>query len=78
MKIPLNRKLVEYSMFSHRQRGWMIGLVFLALIITILVFPYLLIGTPVAVLFLDIGLTVLVVMFVGVFIVLGLILYLGN
>lgn len=65
-------------MFSHRQRGWMIGLVFLALIIVILVFPYLLIGTPVAVLFLDIELTVLVVMFVGVFFVLGLILYLGN
>ncbi len=65
-------------MFSRRQRGWMIGLVFLALIIVILVFPYILIGTPVAVLFLDIELTVLVVMFVGVFFVLGLILYLGN
>ncbi|MFX1300469.1 MAG: hypothetical protein ACFFAL_09740 [Promethearchaeota archaeon] len=65
-------------MFSRRQRGWMIGLVFLALIIVILVFPYLLIGTPVAVLFLDIELTVLVVMFVGVFFLLGLILYLGN
>lgn len=65
-------------MFSRRQRGWIIGLVFLALIIVILVFPYLLIGTPVAVLFLDIELTVLVVMFVGVFFVLGLILYLGN
>lgn len=46
--------------------------------IVILVFPYILIGTPVAVLFLDIELTVLVVMFVGVFFVLGLILYLGN
>lgn len=65
-------------MFSRRQRGWMIGLVFLALIIVILVFPYLLIGTPVAVLFLDIELTVLVIMFVGVFFLLGLILYLGN
>jgi len=65
-------------MFSRRQRGWMIGLVFLALIITILVFPYLLIDTPVAVLFLDIELTVLVIMFIGVFFVLGLILYLGN
>lgn len=56
----------------------MIGLVFLAVIIAILVFPYLLIGTPVAVLFLDIELTVLVVIFVGVFFVLGLLLYLGN
>ena len=65
-------------MFSHRQRGWMIGLVFLALIIVILVFPYLLIVTPVAVLFLDIELTVFVVTLVGVFFVLGLILYLGN
>jgi hypothetical protein len=65
-------------MFSRRQRGWMIGLVFLALLIVILVFPYLLIGTPLAVLFLDIELTVLVVMFAGVFFVLGLILYLGN
>jgi len=65
-------------MFSRRQRGWMIGLVFLAVIIAILIFPYLLIGTPLAVLFLDIELTVLVVMFVGVFFVLGLLLYLGN
>jgi hypothetical protein len=65
-------------MFSRRQRGWMIGLVFLGVIIAVLVFPYLLIGSPLAVLFLDIELTVLVVMFIGVFFLLGLILYLGN
>jgi hypothetical protein len=65
-------------MFSRRQRGWMIGLAFLVVIIAIFVFPYLLIGTPVAALFLNIELSVLVIIFVGAFFVLGLILYLGN
>jgi hypothetical protein len=78
MRISLNLPLVELSMFSRRQRGWMIGLAFLVLIITIIFFPYLLIGTPLAGLFADIELTVLVVMFAGAFFVFCLLLYLGN
>lgn len=65
-------------LLSRRQRGWLIGLVLLAVMITFIVYPYVLIDTPIAVLFSNMELAVIVVLFGGMLFLLGLILYLGN
>jgi hypothetical protein len=65
-------------LLSRRQRGWLIGLVLLAVMITFLVYPFVLIDSPLAVLFLNTELAVIVVLFGGMLFLLGLILYLGN
>ena len=64
--------------FSRRQRGWIIGIVLLILLFAFLSYPYLLINSPFAVLFLNTALSVVVVLFGGMLFLLGIILYLGN
>ncbi|MFX0168689.1 MAG: hypothetical protein ACFE89_04935 [Candidatus Hodarchaeota archaeon] len=63
---------------SRRQRGWIIGIVLLILLFAFLSFPFLLIDTPFAVLFLNTALSVVVILFGGMLFLLALILYLGN
>lgn len=64
--------------FSRRQRGWILGIVLLVLLIAFLSYPSLLINTPFAVLFLNTALSVIVVLFGGMLFLLALILFLGN
>ena len=64
--------------FSRRQRGWIIGIVLLILLFAFLSYPYLLINSPFAVLFLNTALSVVVVLFGGMLFLLAIILYLGN
>ena len=64
--------------FSKRQRGWILGIVLIILLIAFLSYPYLLIDTPLAALFLNTALSVVVVLFGGMLFLLALILYFGN
>lgn len=64
-------------LFSRRRRGWLIGIVFLIVIITLLIYPTLIIGTPLGAFF-TIELAVVVVLFAGMMFLLCLLLYLGN
>ena len=64
--------------FSRRQRGWIIGIVLLILLFAFLSYPYLLINTPFAILFLNTALSVVAVLFGGMLFLLAIILYLGN
>lgn len=65
-------------LLSRRQRGWLIGMVLLIVIITFLVYPFILVDTPLAALFYNMELAVVVILFGGMLFLLGLILYLGN
>lgn len=62
---------------SRRQLGWIISLILLVTIIGFLIYPFVLIDTPLATLFTDIEISVVVVLFAGMFFLLLLLLYLG-
>jgi len=64
-------------LFSRRRRGWLIGIVFLIVLITLLIYPALIIGTPLGALF-TIELAVVIVLFAAMMFLLCLLLYLGN
>ncbi len=64
-------------MVSKRLVGWAISLVLLVTILSLLFYPYILTGTPLALLSSDIELAVVVVLFGGMFFLLFLLLYLG-
>jgi hypothetical protein len=64
--------------FSRRQRGWILGIVLLILLFAFLSYPFVLIGTPLAALFLNTALGVVVILFGGMLFLLALIHYLGN
>jgi hypothetical protein len=64
-------------LFSRRRRGWLIGIVFLIVIITLLIHPPLIFGTPLGALFTT-ELAVVIVLFAGMMFLLCLLLYLGN
>lgn len=64
-------------LFTRRRRGWLISIVFLIVIITLLIYPVLIIGTPLSALF-SIELAVVIVLFAAMMFLLCLILYLGN
>jgi hypothetical protein len=64
-------------LLSRRQRGWLIGIVFLIVLVTLLVYPSLIIDTPIGTLF-TIELAVVMVLFAGMMFLLCLLLYLGN
>ena len=55
-----------------------LALVLLVTIISLLIYPNVLVGTPLAVLFTDIELSVVVVLFAGMFFLLFLLIYLGG
>jgi hypothetical protein len=55
-----------------------LALVLLVTIVSFLVYPNVLVGTPLAVLFTDMELSVVVVLFGGMFFLLFLLLYLGG
>jgi hypothetical protein len=63
---------------SRRQSGWIVGLAVLAAIIGFLIYPFALSGTIFALIFQDIEITVVVVLFAGMFFMLALLLYVGN
>lgn len=62
---------------SRRQLGWIISVILLVTIIVFLIYPFVLIGTPFATLFTDIEISVVAVLFAGMFFLLLLLLYLG-
>ncbi len=64
-------------MMSKRLVGWAISLVLLVTILSLLFYPYILAGTPLASLYTDIELVVVVVLFGGMFFLLFLLLYVG-
>ena len=66
--MPLSRRAVRCSL----------ALVLLVAIVCFLIYPNVLIGTPLAVLFKDMELSVVVVLFAGMFFLLFLLLYLGG
>jgi hypothetical protein len=66
--MPLSRRAVRCAL----------ALVVLATVISFLIYPNLLVGTPLAVLFTDMELSVVVVLFAGMFFLLFLLLYLGG
>jgi hypothetical protein len=55
-----------------------LALVLLVTIISFIIYPNVLVGTPLAVLFTDMELSVVVVLFAGMFFLLFLLLYLGG
>ncbi|MFX1562992.1 MAG: hypothetical protein ACFFDP_06765 [Promethearchaeota archaeon] len=63
---------------SRRQLGWIISVILLVTIIVFLIYPYVFVGTPFATLFNDIEISVVVVLFSGMFFLLLLLLYLGS
>ncbi len=63
---------------SRRQMGWIVGLTLLAAIIGFLIYPTALFGTIFALIFYDIEITVVTVLFAGMFFMLVLLLYVGN
>jgi hypothetical protein len=66
--MPLSRRAVQYSL----------AFVLLVTIISFLIYPNVLVGTPLAVLFTDTELAVVVVLFAGMFFLLFLLIYLGG
>jgi hypothetical protein len=64
-------------MVSKRLVGWAISLVLLVTILSLLIYPYILAGTPLALLHTDIELAAIIVLFGGMFFLLFLLLYLG-
>lgn len=66
--MPLSRRAVRCSL----------ALVLLVTVISFLIYPNVLVGTPLAVLFTDMELSVVVVLFAGMFFLLFLLLYLGG
>ncbi len=64
-------------LFSRRQRGWLIGIIFLIFLFTLLIHPVLVYYTPLGALF-SIELAVVLVLFAGMMFLLSLLLYLGN
>lgn len=66
--VPLSRRAVRCSL----------ALVLLVTIISFLIYPNVLVGTSLAVLFTDMELSVVVVLFAGMFFLLFLLLYLGG
>ena len=64
-------------LFSRRRRGWLIAIVFLIVILTLLIYPTFIIGTPLGALYTT-ELAVVVVLFAGMMFLLCLLLYLGN
>ena len=64
-------------MVSRRLVGWVISLVLLLTILSFIFYPYILSGTPLALLFNDTELAVVIVLFAGMFFLLFLLLYLG-
>ncbi len=64
-------------MVSKRLVGWAVSLVLLLTILSLLFYPYILAGTPIATLHNDVELMVVVVLFGGMFFLLFLLLYLG-
>lgn len=65
-------------LFTRRQRGWLIGLVFLVTILTFLFYPMILFDSPLAILFTVTEIGVIVMLFGGMLFLLGLLLYLGQ
>ncbi|MFW9831753.1 MAG: hypothetical protein ACFFD8_08260 [Candidatus Thorarchaeota archaeon] len=63
---------------SSRRRGWIIGLVLVGVMITFLLYPFILANTPFAALFYNMELAVVVILFGSMLFILGLVLYLGN
>lgn len=63
---------------SHRLKGWIIPFILLVTIIMFLIYPAILIGTPFALLFYDMEISVVTVLFAGMLFLLILLLYLGN
>jgi hypothetical protein len=64
-------------MVSKRIVGWVLSLVLLLTILSLIFYPHILIGTPLAALYSDTELAVVIVLFSGMFFLLFLLLYLG-